>query len=255
MSNKDKAVIVYLDIENSPNISYTWQGMYEIDVIAFKEEWHMMSFSYKYEGKTTQVKALPDYSLYKKEPNNDRELVKELWSILDGADIVIGHNVDRFDIRKINSRFLYHGLSLPSTYKTVDTLKVARKMFMLNSNKLDHLAKHLGIGTKVDTGGFQLWLDCMAGNRGAWALMKKYNKHDVDLTEKVYKKLRPFTTNHPNLNVIQNTTHNCSSCGASHIQKRGYLITKTGKYQRYQCQSCASWSTGEKIKQDKIILK
>lgn len=215
----------------------------------------MMSFAYKWEGKSTQVKALPDYALYKKDSTNDRELVKELWGIIDEADIIIGHNIDRFDLRKINARFLYHGLTLPSSYKTVDTLKVARKMFMLNSNKLDHIAKHLGIGEKVDTGGFGLWLECMAGVKSAWDLMKKYNKHDVDLTELVYKKLRPFSPNHPNLNVIKGTTHDCPTCGSHSTQKRGFHLTKVGKYQKYQCQACSSWSTGEKIAGLKVILK
>lgn len=250
-----KVNIVYLDIETSPNISYTWDGIWEVDVVGFKQEWYILSFAYKQEGKRTEVKALNDYELYKKDKTNDRELVKDIWNILDGADIIVGHNIDRFDIRKINARFLYHGLALPSTYKTVDTLKIARKMFQLNSNKLGHIAKHLGIGDKVNTGGFQLWLDCMAGNTPAWNLMKKYNKHDTDLTEQVYKKLRPFSTNHPNLNVLKGTTHNCSNCGSNSIQKRGFTITKTNKYQRYQCQSCGSWSTGERIVIDKVIVK
>jgi DNA polymerase elongation subunit (family B) len=216
---------------------------------------YMLSFSYKWEGGKTEVRGLPDYASFKKDKTNDKEMVAELWKVMDEADIIIGHNIDRFDIRKINSRFLLHGLGLPSTYKTVDTLKVARKMFMLNSNKLNFLANYLGLGSKVDTGGFQLWLDCMAGDSRAWKLMKKYNKQDVDLTQAVYKKLRPFITNHANINVLQGTTHNCNSCGSSHVQKRGWMITKTGKYQRYQCQECASWSTGERIKTDKVVLK
>lgn len=248
-----KAKIVYLDIENSPNLGYIW-GKYEQDVIEFKKEWYMMSFAYKWEGESTQVMALPDYALYKKDTTNDKELVKEVWKIIDAADIIIGHNIDRFDLRKLNARFIYHGLPLPSSYKTVDTLKVARKMFMLNSNKLDHIAKYLGIGSKVDTGGFGLWLACMDGDESAWKLMKKYNKHDVDLTEKVYKKLRPFTTNHPNINVIQGTSVACPSCGGA-TQKRGFTITKVGKYQRHQCQTCSSWSTGEKVAGLKVILK
>lgn len=214
-----------------------------------------MSFAYKWDGGTTKVRALPDYDTYKTDRTDDRELVEELWHLLDRADVLCGHNIDRFDIRKINARFLYHGLTLPSSYKTVDTLKVARKMFMLNSNKLDHIGKLLGIGKKVDTGGFGLWLDCMAGKASAWKLMKEYNKHDVDLTEAVYLAMRPFITNHPNANLYNGTNHSCASCGSNNLQKRGYLVTKVAKYQRWSCQDCGSWSTGEKIVHDKVYLK
>lgn len=254
MKIKNKVRKVYLDIENAPNLGFTW-GKYEQDVIEFAKEWYIISFAYKFEGKSTQVRALPDYKTYSKDKTDDRELVAELWKVLDSADIIIGHNIDRFDIRKINARFLYHGLPLPSSYKTVDTLKVARKMFLLNSNKLDHVAKLLKIGTKVDTGGFSLWVQCMAGVKSAWSQMKKYNKHDVDLTETVYKKFRPFIANHPNENIYNGTTNHCPSCHSNHLQARGYAITSVGKYQRYQCQDCASWSQGERIKQDKVTIK
>jgi DNA polymerase elongation subunit (family B) len=245
--SKNKTKILYLDIENSPNLSYTW-GKYDQDVIDFKQEWYIMSFAYKWDGEKVRVAALPDYKAYKKDRTDDAELVEDLWHLLDEADVVIGHNVDRFDLRKINTRFLAHGLTLPSSYKTVDTLKVARKMFLMNSNKLDHLAKYLGLGEKVHTGGFSLWLECMGGDMKAWAKMKLYNQHDVTLTEKVYKKLLPFITNHPNTNLYNGTTHNCPSCGSSKVQKRGHSVTRVGKRDRFQCQSCGSWSQGEIIK-------
>ena len=246
--------LVYLDVETAPNVSYTW-GMYEQNVIAFQQEWYMLSFSWKWEGGRSKVRGLDDYKTFKKDKSDDKELVREIWNILDSADIVVGHNIDRFDIRKINARFLHHGFNLPSTYKTIDTLKIARKMFMLNSNKLDHIARLLGLGKKVTTGGFDLWLGCMAGEKKAWRLMKKYNRQDVDLTDSVYKKLRPYITSHVNRNLLDGTTHNCPSCSSSNVQKRGYSITRVGKYQRWQCQDCSAWSQGEKINKDKIELR
>jgi hypothetical protein len=39
--------------------------------------------------------------------------------------------------------------------KTIDTLKWARKYFNFNSNKLDYIAKYLGVGQKMDTGGLR----------------------------------------------------------------------------------------------------
>ncbi len=239
----NKARILVLDIENSPNLSYTW-GKYEQDVIAFEKEWYMLSFSYKWLGEKTKVLALPDFKNYKKNKEDDSALVSELRDLLDEADIVIGHNVDRFDLRKINTRMLHAGMKVPSPYQTVDTLSVARSRFFLNSNKLGDVAEFLGIGEKAETGGFQLWLDCMAGEKKAWEKMKNYNKHDVDLTEKVYAHLLPWVRRHPNVAVIENRPDACPNCGGAKLTARGWGNTRTMRRRRYQCEGCGAWSYG-----------
>ena len=133
----------------------------------------------------THVTSLVDFpSAYKKDPENDSSLVKALWDLIDEADVVIAHNGDKFDMRKANARFVAHGLGPASPVKQVDTLKVARRYFMFNSNKLDHLGAHLGLGRKVDTGGFETWAGCMRGDMKFWKRMTKYAKQDVDLYAK-----------------------------------------------------------------------
>lgn len=242
-----KRVLLY-DIETSPNLGWTW-GKYEQNVIEFMEEWHMLTFSYKWLGeKTTHVRSLPDYKLYRKEPKNDRELVKELWKLFDEADAIIAHNGDAFDIRKTNARFVQHGLVPPSPYKSIDTKKVAKRYFKFESNKLDDLGHNLGLGRKLDTGGFELWLGCMAGDRKSWDLMCKYNKQDVVLLEKVYLALRPWMMNHPRLDLLNDIRDNCPNCGSTHIQSRGFGINTTSKYHRLNCQDCGSWFKGKNIK-------
>ena len=154
--DRSKAKILYYDIETAPNLSYVW-GQYEQNVIAHVSEWHMLCVSYKWEGqKRAQVCALDDFpDEFKKDPENDVHVAKKLFDLFDEADIVIAHNGDRFDRRKANARFVYHNFGPPSPYKTVDTLKIARKEFMFNSNKLNHLGQHLGPGEKVSTDGFE----------------------------------------------------------------------------------------------------
>ena len=251
MNKKDKTKILYFDIETSPNIGYTW-GTYEQNVIEFVKEWHLLSVAWKWNDGATKVVGNMDYS---SDQTNDLGVTEKLWELFDEADLVIGHNIDRFDIRKANARFLYHGMTMPSDFKTVDTLKVARRTFALNSNKLNDIAKFLNLGQKATTGGFQLWLDCLDGKAGAWRTMKKYNKQDVELTHDVYMALRQYMPTHPNSNLHNETTHNCPTCQSTEIQKRGFTVTRVGKYQRYQCQSCGAWSRGEKIKGDKIVIR
>lgn len=244
----NKTKIVTLDIENSPNLSYVW-GRYEQNVLADERNWNMLSFAYKWlgEGKVKSY-SLPDFKIYKKDKNDDTELIKALWGIFDEADVIVGHNVDRFDIRKTNARFLAAGLNPPSPYKTVDTYKIAKKYFFLNSNKLTDISKYLGLGEKLQTGGFDLWLGCMAGKTASWRTMVKYNKQDVALTEKVYLKLLGWMTNHPNVNIVDEVEGACPNCGKKHLQKRGFSITRVSKKQRFHCQDCGAWSTGKAIR-------
>lgn len=242
----NKLRTLLLDIETTPSIGYVWEK-YETDVIEFLKEWHIISFSVKWLGdKKAEVFSLPDFSLYKKDPDSDLELCKKLREYLDSADLIIAHNGDRFDLKKINARLVINGLTPPSPYKTIDTLKIARKHFGFNSNKLNDLGITLGLGAKVETGGFKLWKGCMAGDMKSWKLMTKYNLQDVQLLEKVYLKLRPWASAHPN--VTTDNDLRCHCCGSYNVQKRGYNYSKLGKAQRWQCLACSSWSSGSSEK-------
>lgn len=235
------AKILFLDIETAPSLGYVW-GKWEQDVIEFKQDWYILSFSYKYLGeKKIRTHALVDYPGFLLDKKNDRHLVRDLWGILNSADIIIGHNLDKFDIKKINTRFISLGFPPPSPYKTVDTLKVARKLFRFDSNKLDDLSRCLGIGRKVEHTGFRLWLECMDGNVESWKLMKKYNEQDIVLLEKVYLLMRPWINPHPTVNKGEVA---CPKCGSTKVEKRGFSYTLLRKKQRYQCQSCSGWWEG-----------
>ena len=241
-TTNEKLKILLLDIETAPNIGYSW-GKYEQNIPEFLQESYMLSFSAKWlNNKKTLVYGLPDFPGYEKNKTCDKSLCQKLWELIDEADIIIAHNGDRFDLRKINSRFTINGFRPPSPYKTIDTLKVAKKYFGFNSNKLNDLGKTLGLGKKVDTGGFQLWLQCMSGDRNAWRKMKNYNKMDTILLEKIYLRLRPWITNHPN--IVTTSCYKCNSCGSQNIQLRGYNYSKMGRAQRWQCKNCYSWSSG-----------
>jgi len=237
------AKILFLDIETAPSLGWVW-GKYEQNVIDFKSDWYMLSYAYKWatDKKVTAV-ALPDFSEnFKADVEDDHALSLSLWSLLDEADIVVAQNGDSFDIKKINTRFLIHKMTPPSPYKTIDTLKIARKVFAFDSNKLDDLCHYLGIGRKLPHTGFHLWRSCMAGNLKAWAIMRKYNAHDVELLEQVYYRMREWAPTHPNVN--KGDLYKCPRCGSDKVQRRGFSYTKLRKKQRYQCLSCCGWYEG-----------
>lgn len=233
-----KSKILFLDVENSPNLSWIW-GHYEQNAIGVEKAWHLLSFSAKWQGGKQITKGLCDYSGYKDDKENDYQLVSDLYDLISQADVIVAHNGDKFDIKKINTRLVHWTFTPPKPYKTVDTLKVARRHFAFNSNKLDDLGEFLGLGRKTETGGKSLWFDCMSGNKSAWKKMKEYNAQDVILLEKVYNELLPWINNHPR---VSNKEMACPKCGSDELQNRGKQITVTGlEYQRYQCQSCGGW--------------
>lgn len=228
-----KPRVLFFDIETSPNLAYVW-GKYDQNVISFKQEWEILSFAWKWQG-DARIECL-SRSGYK----DDRWLCGQLHRVLAKADVVVAHNGDAFDLRKARARFVVHGLEPLPPIPSVDTKKVAKSRFNFNSNSLDDLGRTLGIGRKKATGGFDLWLKCMAGDKKAWKLMEQYNKQDVILLEKIYDRLKPWMLNHPSLAAL-NPGPGCPKCGSKTVQKRGFMMTPLKKKQQWQCTSCRGW--------------
>jgi hypothetical protein len=239
--------IALFDIETAPSLGYFWGKLWETDIIGVDTPWYMLCFSYKWlSDKTIYTHALPDYKRYKKDKEDDTDLAKDLHSLFDEADILIAHNGDRFDIRKANARFIRHGWKPPATYKSIDTLKVARRHFLFDSNRLNDLGEFLGVGKKIPHTGFDLWKRAMAGDEEAWRQMKAYNRRDVVLLEKVYERLRPYMPNHPNLTLYTDSPDCCPTCNSKHIQRRGFAVKSTRLYRRFQCRDCGGWFSSRK---------
>jgi RNase H-like protein len=232
--------ILLLDIETAPSLGWVWQK-WQTDVVDFKQTCYILSYSAKWLGGRHVTKGLIDYPGYEKDRENDKALVGDLWELFNEADVIVAHNGDEFDVKKCNMRFSVHGLNPPSPYKTVDTKKLAKKHFAFESNSLNDLGKVLGLGKKVSTGGFGLWLKVMEGDEKAWKRMKGYNRGDVTLLEKVYLHFRPWSPGHPVW-----SGESCPKCGVGKLHRRGEAVAKTVTYQRYQCQGCGGWSRSRK---------
>lgn len=241
MTKQRTAKVILLDIETAPSLGYVW-GRWQQDVVDFERPWYVLSYACKELGKRgVTVRGLIDYSGYTKDRESDRALMADLWKVLDSADIVVAHNGDKFDIPKINARFLAHGMAPPSPYQTIDTRKLAKRFFRFDSNKLDDIGHYLGIGRKIPT-NFSLWRGCMEGDAAAWNRMKHYNVMDVILLEKIYLKLRSWNTTHPT--VAPGQPEACPKCGSRDIVKQGFAFTAYKKRQRYQCRKCGGWFAG-----------
>lgn len=241
------AKILIVDIETAPLRAYSWglwqQNIYIDQIIS---NWFMLSWSAKWLGHEEVMNdvLIPSEVLYE----DDYRITKRLWKLLDEADIIIAHHGDRFDIPKINTRFLIHNLPPPSSYKQIDTKKIAKNIFGFSSNKLEALARHFGYEGKYDT-DFNLWADCMAGDSDALQRMVNYNDQDVRVLEKVYLKLRPYAKGHPNLDLYHDEEYSvCPHCGSKEISilSGKFFYTQSVKYQLYKCNSCGANSRGKK---------
>ena len=238
-----KPRILCVDIETAPITGTAWQT-YDTSLVWVVRDWYMLSFSAKWIDGKHVTKALPDYKGYKAGSENDKELVTDLWNLLDECDCAIAHNGRRFDFRKSNARFIQNGLPPPSPFRVIDTFETAKRVFSFTSNKLDDLGEYLGCGRKLKTDK-DLWRMCLAGDEKAWAKMKAYNRRDTILLEQVYLKLRPWMPTHPNMNVLLSREHGCPNCGSDKLQSRGWTPpTARGRRQQWHCQACGHWSKG-----------
>ena len=246
-----KAKIAIGDIETAPLISGHW-GLFDqnISLNQIETEWAILSFSWKPLGGTKKDIVYMD-TKDQASPRDDLELCTALWHLLDEYDFLIAQNGKRFDLKKINARLIMHGFKPPSPIRVIDTLLMARQVAAFTSNKLEWLSSNLTDTPKSHHNkfpGWMLWKECLDGNPKAWAEMRKYNIRDIDATEKVYLKLRPWVKDHPNVNVYEDTeTINCRACGSDNQVKKGFSYTNIGKYQRYHCGDCGSWHRGRQM--------
>ncbi len=240
------AKILFIDIETTPNLVYTW-GLWNqnIGLNQIVRTSEIICFAYSWFG-IDDVRCTS---------GKEKNLIKPILKLLDEADIVVAHNADRFDLPRIRAVALKMGIKPPSPFKIVDTLKVAKRQFKFESNRLDFLAEALGVrlkGKHPKFPGFELWLQCMKGNQEAWNEMEEYNIGDVETLEDVYFKMLPWIDNHPNVAVMdEGDVHSCPKCGSVRLHRRGFAYTNVGKYQRYRCADCGGWSRTRFTEYDK----
>lgn len=262
LDNPEHLKILLFDIETAPLEAYIWSMWSEVRSIDFIEkDWYMLSYSYKWlDNETVYGKSLQQctkYGKYKAGTEDDRELVEDLWKLWNEADIIVGHNGDNFDVKKVKARMLQHVMIPTSPYRTVDTLKILKREFGLTSNKLDYAAKFLFGEGKIDTGGIDLWRGCLHGDLDAWKLMLDYNKTDVNLLERVYKRIRSWDRSHPNVTVLSEEEGGCTVCGSTDIRpiKGKYAATNVSTFQAFRCNDCGHVLRGRKNERSKEQLK
>lgn len=233
---KTKRRRLFFDIEVSPNVGLFWQAGYKqkIDYGNIIKERAIICICYKWEDEKEV------YSLQWDKKQCDKKVLESFAEIANQADELIGHNGDKFDLAWIRTRCLFHSIQLFPTYTTIDTLKVSRSKFKFNSNRLDYIAKFLGIGQKIHT-DFNLWKDIVLANSAiAMDKMVKYCKQDVKLLERVFKALRGHMEPKTHYGVVFGGDRgSCPECGCEDLEIVRRRTTATGlKKIQYKCKEC-----------------
>jgi uncharacterized protein YprB with RNaseH-like and TPR domain len=171
---------------------------------------------------------------------SDRSMIKKFIKILGEADEIVGHNGDRFDIKEIRTRAIQEGVLMFPTYRTLDTLKKARKYFNFHSNKLDYLGQVLKVGRKLDHEGMELWVKVVNGNKTALDKMIKYCEQDVILLEDVFNALSPFIDHNTNFAVLSGGEKwHCPECASENVSLCHTDTTPVGYIKRHmKCHKC-----------------
>lgn len=243
----DTPKIYCWDLETGYNVVRLFQLFNKyINFNAIQQERYIICGSIKELNKNTiqSVSLLDNASAFKKDPTNDRHVCVALRNLLKDADALIGHNADNFDIKFLNTRMLFHGLPPLPPVVQIDTLKIAKHKFRFNSNRLDYIARLLGVGKKYKVTE-ELWARCLGGDSAAVREMVKYNRVDVAILEKVYNKLSPYARTQLNPNLWANGSVVCSNaaCGGNNLTKHKNRISLTRSYTQYQCQDCGKYTS------------
>ena len=236
--------ILFVDIETAPHETWIfnqWAKFIPHDAVT--SDWYILSYAWSW-GRDGEVSVdhLGNYSDWDEgEFDKDEPLLMGLWQLMDEADIVVAHNGNRFDIPKINTRFLAHKMPPPSPYQSVDTLAVFKKKFKMRSNALLQIAKDLGLTLKLESGGMPRWIAAVKGSSEAMQQIADYNIGDIDTLREAYYRILAWIPSHPNFGVISQQAHVCPNCGSKSLTaEQSPYRTPAGAYAAWRCDDCGA---------------
>lgn len=172
-----------------------------------------------------------------------RSMVKQMWDLLNAADVVITFNGDKADIPWMREEFKYARLTKPMPFKSLDLYKQSKSARNLPYRSLRYLAREFGTMNKLEHEGPDLWRLCEAGDPEAWAQMRSYNEQDVLVTEDRWLDDIPWLDGrvHMGMLISDGESMRCPNCGSNDLESqqkptRAY----TREYQAYRCNECGS---------------
>lgn len=200
LHKRARANILYIDLEVSKSAFYNYGPKVSSKFIRADDliyEYFIICWSASYLGNDTiwsecvttdEVKAWRDGT-----GSPDKRILSRLQELMASADIIAGHNVDKYDVKRSNTRFLINGLTPVIEKKTLDTLKIARTKFAFEYNGLDYISQKLGLRGKDEITNDD-WLRIVkTGDEATLRRVLKYNRGDVRNGKGVLKELMDYS--------------------------------------------------------------
>ena len=181
-----------------------------------------------------------------------RLFLKRVHELMSAADIIVGHNLDNADIPWLEGDLYFprighkHRPNLPPLppFKTVDTLKVARRFKSgVAFKSLNALCQILDIPAKTDVYDRDAMDRAVAGSVEDRERLTEYCAGDVIATQGLYDWERPHIKNHPALFVDgQDKLTTCNRCGGdTELTPRRY-VANVLTYAMHKCVDCGGYS-------------
>lgn len=178
--------------------------------------------------------------------------LKDVHALMASADIIVGHNLDNADIPWLEGDLYFprighkHRPNLPPLppFKTVDTLKVARRFKSgVAFKSLNALCQILGIPAKTDVYDRDAMERAVRGSVEDRERLTEYCAGDVVATQGLYDWLRPHIKNHPALFVDgEDKLTTCNRCGGeTELTARRYVASVLS-YSMRKCLTCSGYS-------------
>lgn len=227
--------VLTVDIETSPHLAWTfstWNTNISPDMIV--EPSRVLCFAAKWLDEKRVI-------FHGEWQDSHDAMVRHAHELLNAADIVITYNGPGFDEKHLDREFLLAGLPPTSPYLSIDLLKTTRGRFKFPSNRLGQVGQALGIGSKLDTGGWSLWQGVLAGEEKARNKFARYNKQDVNLTEQLFRVLAPWIKGLPHAGLWTGDLTACYLCGSNDLAPVGITRSKTNAWLRLRC-TCGAWN-------------
>lgn len=193
----------------------------------------------------------------------DKKMLESFIEVLNKADEIVAHNGDRFDIKWIRTRALFHKIPMKAKYRSLDTLKKAKSNFNFPNNRLDTIAQFLGVGAKVEHDGMKMWDAVQDGDKDYLNEMVKYCDGDIVVLEDVYFEMQPYVINNTHVGAHNDKMKcSCPSCASEDVSLLKNSFTALGTIKReIECNSCgyvyetsnSAWRTFVEMKQNNQI--
>lgn len=243
MAGKGPRRVLFYDVETSPSLAFVWSARTEYVGKQMMEDLQppvLFTWAAKWRGedrvmsrRLTRRQAIEQ---------DDQKIVSDLGDLMRRADVVVGHNIDRFDTRVMRTRLLMGGLEPIPLVDTIDTLSWSKKHFRFPYNDLGYLGEQMVGDGKMNHVGFDLWRRSYRGDVDALKTMQAYNEQDVRLNERVFDAMLKHVPRAPRLFIAEG--EQCVYCGSEDLAVRGYRTTGVHEYPRWHCKDCKRYFRG-----------